>query len=128
MAGSMKDMLYVADDGNTYTVRIDESNGEAFGFTNVSAGTAGTTYSDLPRRMQMRYVLWQGNDVDVRRKFWCGTPTTPEFVNGGNVTVGILSGNTVVQVPGYLTYAVGEKRRLPRTNAIDTGLNDGDPT
>lgn len=133
MAGSLKNFKYLSDDGKKYIVKIDESNGEKFGFDDVaesSTDTAGT----LPRGYKMRYVNWRSDDGALSRKFPVGKPTEPDFIDGGNYEITILSGNTAVPKSGSFTYAVGEKRPIvfvpsgapSGTTATDTGLNDSD--
>lgn len=134
MAGSLKWMKYESDDGGEYRVKVDESNGEAFGFDDILV-TSTDALVELPKRYEMRYVVWRSNSGDISRKFHCGKPTNADFVVGGDYTVPILSGNTVQSVAGSFTYAVGEKRPmylaasgagLSTNTATDTGLNDSD--
>lgn len=136
MAGSLKWMKYVSDDENTYRVKVDESNGEAFGFDDITE-TSADALVELPKRYEMRYVVWRSKSGDVSRKFHCGKPDTADFVVGGNYNQPILSGNIVENVEGAFTYAVGEKRPMfvnasqtgaTSTGASDTGINDGDVT
>lgn len=125
MAGSMKDMIYTADDGNLYVTRKDESAGEAFGFkdyTGVEAITARLPMSGF----KMRRVNWQSNDGTMQRVFEVGVANFPQAINGGNYSVFTVEGNALVEKEGYLTSFKGEERRLPL--AVDTGLTDGDVT
>lgn len=114
MAGSIKWMVYTADDASEYAVLIDEGNGEAGGFKDYADGT---TAGVLPRYFQMRYV----NAVSasgVARKFYIADPADPLLTDGGTITVDSIA------------YAVssrrGETARLPR--AADSGQTDGDAT
>ena len=127
MAGSLKEMIYTSDTGATWLVRVDESNGEAFGFDDFT-GVETITNQGVPRGAEMRYVTWQADQNNLSRKFWVGKPDHFSFVNGGEVTVATLNGNAAVALVGQLKSATGEKRRLPlvSTAGEDTGLNDGD--
>jgi hypothetical protein len=129
MAGSIKEMLYTSDTGEIWLVKVDESNGEAFGFADFT-GVETFNQVGVPPGAQMRYVNWRSDTGQLKRKFWVGKPDHTGFINGGAVTVATLNGNTAVPLPGNLTSAVGEKRRLPNTSTAgeDTGLNDGDNT
>lgn len=125
MSGSMKDMVYEADNGDLYVTRIDESNGEAFGFADYTG--AETIVGRLPQAgFEMRYVNWASNDGTLTRQFKVGAPDNDSFLNGGAFTVLTIEGTSLSSKPGVLTSARGEKRRLPK--AEDTGLQDGDAT
>jgi len=117
MAGSLKDMIYTADDGSKFFVRIDESNGEAAGFADVTE--AGVPSVGLPRGLQMRYV----NAISVTnprtKRLYVGTATNDLFT-GATSVIGIDGENFVV------SSSRGEKRRRARN--VDTGLTDGDDT
>ncbi len=126
MAGSIKTMIYTADDQTKWCVDIDESNGEAFGFDDYTGAATDPKYY-LPRRMQMRYVNWSADSGRISRRFPIGKPNNPLFLNGGSVTVPIQDGSTSadsIDATGQVTSSRGEKRRLPR--ATDTGLTGGD--
>lgn len=125
MAGSMKDMIYTADDGQLYVTRIDESAGELLGFDDYTG--AETVVGRLPMSgFEMRYVNWQADDGTVSRQYKVGKPDNTAFLTGGRLTTYVLEGNTATAKIGDITSAVGEKRRLPK--AADTGLTDGDAT
>lgn len=134
MAGSLKWMKYQSDDENEYRVLIDESNGENFDFDDVGSASADALMT-LPKRYEMRYVVWRDESGKISRKFHCGKPTSADFVVGGNYSVTFLNGNAAQSVEGAFTYAVGEKRPIftnsagtgaNAVNSADTGLNDGD--
>lgn len=129
MAGSIKEMLYTSDTGERWLVKVDESNGEVFNFDDFT-GVEPFDQNGVPPGAAMRYVNWRSDSGQLTRKFWVGKPNSAAFVEGGAVTVAVLNGNTAVALPGNLTSAVGEKRRLPNVSTAgeDTGLNDGDNT
>jgi hypothetical protein len=114
-SGSKKWQLYTADSGVQYAVNIDEGNGEALGFADFAAGTTGV--QTLPRGIRMRYVNARNAEGRTRR-FWVGTPTQTNFLNGGTFTID--------EVEWTVTAPRGEVRTLPY--AIDTGEDDGDAT
>lgn len=134
MAGSLKWMKYASDDGKKYRVFIDESNGEAFDFDDITDSSADALV-ELPKRYEMRYLVWRSTSGSVSRKFPVGKATFDDFKEGGDYAVNILSGNALESVDGSFTYAVGEKRPMfanagqtgaSGINEGDTGLNDGD--
>jgi hypothetical protein len=136
MAGSIKWMKYVSDDGNTYRVKIDESNGENHDFDDVTTASADAM-EELPKGYQMRHVLWRSDTGNAGRKFYCGKPTSADFIIGGNSIVNFLIGTALGALDGSFTRAVGEARSLFKNAAGtgatsvqggDTGLNDGDAT
>jgi len=126
MAGSLKWMKYTADNGQTYAVRIDESNGEAGGFADVVPEDTGLT--QLPKGIKMRHVnTYQASASDRKRRFYIG---------GGEVLTDILAGTqTIISAPVVgtetaenfvITSYRGEQSSI--IGYIDTGLNDGDAT
>lgn len=129
MAGSIKEMIYTTDGGDLWLVKVDESNGESYGFLDFT-GVEVFDQTGVPPGCQMRYLNWRADDGTLTRRFWVGVPDQTNFKLGGALEVPILVGNTVVPKPGRFTSAVGEIRRLPSisTAGADTGLNDGDAT
>ena len=113
MAGSLKDMIYTADDGTEFFTLIDESNGIAGGFADVEI--AGVPAIQLPRGLQMRYV----NVINVagtrRKRLWIGTATNDLFT-GVQSVIGLDGEDFTV------SSSRGEKRRRARN--VDTGLTD----
>ena len=114
MAGSVKWMIYTADDTNTYSVLVDESNGEQTGFLDVT-GTADP--GQIPRYMKMRAVNGVSS-TGQRRSIPVGDPTNALWTSGGSFTIGGVTYN--------VTSRRGEKSRF--VLALDTGLDDGDAT
>ncbi|MEW6498656.1 MAG: hypothetical protein AB1589_40080 [Cyanobacteriota bacterium] len=121
MAGSRKWMLYRSDSGREFAVNIDESNGEAAGFTDAPAVVASDT---LPRGITMRYVNCV-SPQGVKRKIWVGQPNHP-LTRGGNLVLPQWSGNRQSNVNFSVTSFRAEKRRVPF--GFDTGINDDDAT
>lgn len=120
MAGSLKWMVYMTDSGQQYAVWIDESNGKAGGFLDMSNGV---TLQTLPRGIKMRYVNTVNAETGVRRRIYLGKPDNP-LKNGGTVQLPLYSGNTATMKPFAVSSYRAEKRRTPYGQ--DTGLNDGD--
>lgn len=128
MAGSVKTMIYTADDDTKWCVQIDESNGEFFGFDDYT-GAQGEPKYYLPTYMKMRYVNWRSNDGTVSRRYPVGKKTNQYFTNGGNIEIPVSKGAAAADtedVAGSITSTRGETRRLPR--AADSGITDGDAT
>lgn len=112
MSGSIKWVVYTADDATDYAVLLDESNSEAGGFADfVDASTAEV----IPKYFEMRYVN-AVSATGITRKFYIGAVDDTIFVNGGTITVD--------SVAYQVSSKRGESRRLPR--AADSGQTDGD--
>lgn len=117
MAGSIKWMVYTADDAERYAVKIDESNGEALGFDDFDAGTDAPDET-LPQGLTMRGINVI-NSEGIRRFFKVGKTDDPHY-DGTNPSVTI--GGTTWQI----TSTRGERRVRPF--AFDTAQTDGDAT
>lgn len=122
MAGSLKWFEYTDDEGDTWAVEMDESNGEAVG--NSDYTTSSTATMMLPRNCKPRYARY----VDAAGKIARNIIVTAAGANAGSVpaTISIVDalGATVELI---LKQFVGEQMtRIPA--AIDTGLTDGDDT
>lgn len=122
MSGSIKNMIYLTDNGNSYAVRIDESNGEACGFTDVT--TAMNT--GLPKNIRPRYVnCVHPTDARMRRTFKIGTPSFYSSLLAGTESITtddpLNSGTNVTWV---ITSFRAEQRAF--YSGTDTGLNEGD--
>lgn len=133
MAGSITWRAYTADDGNTYSVRIDESNanGALSGGTGVLMPVRTDNFSPIPKGLKMRYALGRSLDGKIRRKFYIGTAVNARqaVTAGATITASGYPGEG--DTPGTSTVFVitayrGEKRALvPSFTALDTGLTDG---
>lgn len=113
MSGSIKWMVYTADDATEYAVLLDESNGEATGFPDYVGGGEPV----LPRYFQMRYVN-AVSATGITRKFYIADPADTLLTVGGTITA-----ETVAY---EVSSKRGEQARLPR--AADSGQTDGDAT
>lgn len=120
MSGSIKWMQYEADNGDLYLKRIDESNGEAAGWVDVT--TDNQNKPIMPQGMTPRYinvVRAGASGEDIRRKIFVGTPTKLiELMDAGTITLA----DGAYNIRSYR----GEERTL--VFAIDTAQNDGDIT
>lgn len=119
MAGSIKWMAYTSDTGTVYLRRIDESNGEAAGWADVTSSNLSSPV--MPRGFKPRYLncVRTVGGVEIKRKIEVGTLTAfTDFVTAKTIT--LADG----------TYAIrsykGEKQILPI--AEDTAQDDGDAT
>lgn len=121
MAGSLKWQIYQADNTVRYAVFLDESNGEAAGFSDLTAD--GNQYNTLPKGVRMRYANVIHPPTRTRRRIYLPLPNS-DLADGGSVTLPLFSGNTASGAVFVASSFVGEKGRVPI--AADTGLNDGD--
>lgn len=123
MAGSLKYFRYTTNGGVNYAIRMDESNGEAIGNTDLTA--ADLPIVPRPIGLIPRYVLYRSADGLTSRKI----PVT-----ANNVDLGDLPATIDVAPPSANTAAitlvrqslVGEIQRS--VTAIDTAQLDGDAT
>lgn len=132
MAGSLKSMIYTADSGDTFVVKIDESNGELAGFDDVTIALeiAGTVPPPLPKNLKMRYATVVEPDSGSTRQIPVGKPTAPVWI--GNVFTlllpvfgGTLAGQAVAWGVRLL---VEEVYNRSLGNSSDTGFLDDDDT
>lgn len=132
MAGSLKSMVYTADDGNEYVVKIDESNGELTGFGDVTIAMeiAGTVPPPLPRNIKMRYATVQESESGSTRRIQVGSPTAAIWA--GNVftlLLPVFSGTLAGQAVAWgIRLLVEEVANRSLGNSADTGFLDGDAT
>jgi len=118
---SKKTMLYTADSGEKFAVKISENIGELLGFDDY---TTSSTEGEKPASLRMRTVSFSDESGKVKGQYPVGKPSEPIYTIGGTITVARKGSATgvVCQVLG----AQGEKRKLFGGN--DTGQQDGDNT
>lgn len=123
MAGSIKWFEYTTDAGDTFALKMDESNGEAVGNVDYSA-TSTATFA-LPRNIQPRVARYTSADGLYARSICVGsntaTPATlPQTIEGN------ISGSAGTITLSLASYTGEKFTAIPR--AGDTGLDDGDDT
>ncbi len=124
MAGSLKDFAYTSNDARVWAVRMDESNGEAVGNTDMVLADDGNL-DRLPSNIKPRYATYRSLDGSVTRKVIVTSATAGIGTLPVSFDVASIDGNPAVAV--ILTSFVGEKQtRIPSSR--DTGLLDGDAT
>lgn len=120
MAGSMKWFKYTCDNGDTFGVKMDESNGEAISNTDFGPDDDGAIIYSLPGNVQPRSVIYRTVD---------GLKSVRIVVTDNNDNLGTL--------PSEINLGTGELARLtqfsgevirPVPVSFDTGLDDGDLT
>lgn len=121
MAGSLKFFKYTVQGGGEFGIKMDESNGEAIGNTDVVDADLPLAY--LPKNIIPRYVLYRSVD---------GLTTRRITVTGNNVDITDLPATITVASPIVAAAGivlnrqslVGEIQRP--VIAIDTAQLDGD--
>ena len=122
MAGSIKDFAYTTDEGDVFYIRMDESNGEAVGNTDLAADPAGARYA-LPKNIKARSARYRSLDGLYSRVIACSTTA---ILAAAPATITVQDGNGGT-VDLSLVGRAGEKSKwIPR--AADTGIVDGDAT
>lgn len=123
MAGSIKWFEYEADGGETFGVRMDESNGEAV--SNPDFTASSTAVYAIPRNLKPRRARYVSADgLRVRSIVVCTAGTTTGDLPA---TIAALIEGSATPVTLQLATFEGEKfRAIPK--AEDTGLTDGDAT
>jgi hypothetical protein len=122
MAGSMKDVLYTADNGTLYSIRVDESN---IDMIMGSHQPANGSYPRIPKNLHLRKVTVEAQTLAVKRVIPVLTAARFAELNGATpltIPEGQLDAGVAVRV----RTKIGERyRNIPRD--YDTGKNDGTP-
>lgn len=123
MGGSLKYFKYTTQGGADYGIKMDESNGEAVGNTDVVA--ADLPLIELPRGIKPRYVIYRSADGLTTRKI----PVTANNVDVADLPATIDVVNPVAGGAAITLNRqsfIGEIQRA--VIAVDTAQTDGDAT
>lgn len=120
MAGSLKWFKYESDNGDTFGVFMDESNGEAVGNDDFVTGDYLVVRYAIPRNLEPRYALYRSQDGRQTARIVLTDPAASvanlpaqiTLFNGVNANLVRVVGEVIAPIPIHL----------------DTGLNDGDIT
>lgn len=121
MAGSLKWFKYETDFGQTFGVKMDESNGEAVGNPDFEASDTLVVRNALPRNVKPRYATYRTAD---------GRQSANVIVCDPDASLASLPAQILLfdgTTNAALTRFTGEVYS-PIPNHVDTGLNDGDIT
>lgn len=121
MAGSLKWFEYTANTTDVFAIFMDESNGEAVGNVDYTAGS--TAVYKLPGNVDPRYARYSSSDNRYGRNIACSTEA---ILTACPATIDVQDGNGGT-VTLSLRQRVGEVVRLLPTD-VDTGIDDGDAT
>lgn len=134
MAGSIRFFKYTDDAGNSYSVKVDESNGEATvgGAALMLSRTAAHPYAPCVLQKRFCYAYVTATPA-IKRRFYIGNPAAViQILSGGAFLANIYpaaADGTPTQVAWTVTAYRGEKNSPPpalNTTGGDTGLTDGD--
>lgn len=120
MAGSLKWFKYETDNGDTFGILMDESNGEAVSNDDFVAGDYLAVRYAVPRNVEVRYAIYRTQDGLQSARI----PLTNPAASLANLPAQILLFNGV---NANLTRVVGEVI-APIPIHLDSGLDDGDIT
>ena len=118
MAGSLRNFQYVADDGQIYLFKGDESNHEAVNVAVANIATANVLRPGIPRSITPRRVYYSNA---ARTRTLSVVASTVGVYNAPPLTIPTFDGSAEV-----LTMV----RKRPEISTmypnVDTGLTDGD--
>lgn len=123
MAGSLKWFKYTIQGGDSFGIRMDESNGEAIGNTDVV--DADLPLAELPKGIKPRYVIYRSADGLTSRKI----PVTGNTIDLTDLPATITVASPIVAAAGIVLNRqslVGEVQRP--VISVDTAQQDGDAT
>jgi hypothetical protein len=120
MAGSLKRVPYISDDGKVYVINRDESNTET---VNGTLPAFPSVVSALPDGYTARYALLASANGLIRRRVTILDPLVFAALDGADTfTMQVV--NSTSGIAMRVSSLIGERRE----NLIfaDTGQNDGD--
>ena len=124
MAGSIKWFKYTTDSGDVFGIRMDESNGEVMGNTDIESPTDDSVVYALPRNVNPRSALFRSADGLVSRRIVVCDKDADITTVTSSFTVPAQDGNPAVVM--QLKSFRGEE--VARITSVDSGLSDGDAT
>lgn len=124
MSGSIKWFRYTTDDGDTFALRMDESNGELVGNADFVAADDDVIIYALPRNVRPRTALYRSSDGRVQRRIAVSSNTASISTLTSSFVVPASDGNPAFTM--QLQSFRGEEIR--RISSVDTGLDDADAT
>jgi len=123
MAGSLKFFKYTTSGGAEFAIKMDESNGEAIGNTDLV--DADLPINELPRNIIPRYVLYRSADGLTTRKI-------PWTENGGDLADLPATIDVASPIAGGAAITLNRQSLIGEVQkpvvAVDTAQTDGDAT
>lgn len=123
MAGSLKFFKYTTSGGAAFAIKMDESNGEAIGNTDLV--DADLPINELPRNIIPRYVLYRSPDGLTTRKI-------PWTENGADLTDLPATITVASPIAGAAGVVLNRQSLIGEVQkpvvSVDTGQLDGDAT
>jgi hypothetical protein len=108
MAGLMNTVVYGADNGTDYKIRMDGSNATIAGMATYDGDPV---LADLPRSIQMRYRLIKNPNNGRYRKIWCGNVGDTLWTAAAGTVQAIFDYYTNASADYTMQGRVGEKTR-----------------
>jgi hypothetical protein len=119
MAGSLRNFQYVADDGQIYLFKADESNVESVNLLVANIVTANANRPGIPRNVTPRRVYY--SNADRTRTLGIIASTQAIYLAPPATIPDTLPSSTAV-----LSLSRKTPERVRLFSNIDTGLTDGD--
>ena len=119
MAGSLRNFQYIADDGQPYLYKADESNTEAVNLLTANIVVANVNRPGIPRNYRPRRVFYASSD---RTRTLSTVVSTIAVYNTPPQTIP----DTIAGGAAVLTLIRKTPERITLYTNVDTGLTDGD--
>lgn len=124
MAGSLKWFQYTTDSGDSFGVKMDESNGELVGNPDFEAADQDVIIYALPKNVKPRTALYRSADARVSRRIIVCDPAQNITTLTSSFVVPAQDNNPAFTM--QLQSLKGEE--IKRITSVDTGLDDADAT